>query len=41
MYILDQILSIKGYEYIIAVGSLFVFIIFYRFLITDRTDGDE
>jgi hypothetical protein len=41
MYILDQILSVKGYEYIIAVGSLFIFILFYRFLIRDRIDGDN
>jgi len=41
MYILDQIFSAKGYEYMIAVGFLFVFILFYKFLSTDRIDEDE
>ena len=41
MYILEQILSAKGYEYMIAVLFIFVFIIFYKFLSTDRIDGDE
>jgi len=41
MYILDQIFSAKGYEYIIAVGFIFVFILFYKFLSTDRIDEDE
>lgn len=36
MYIFEQILSAKGYEYMIAVGFLFVFIVFYRFLSTER-----
>ncbi len=36
MYIIDQILSVKGYEYMIAVGFIFVFIVFYRFLNTSR-----
>lgn len=40
MYIFEQLLSAKGYEYVIAVGSLFIFIIFYRFLITDRIDDE-
>lgn len=41
MYILDQIFSAKGYEYMIAVGFIFVFVIFYKFLSTDRIDEDE
>jgi hypothetical protein len=41
MYIFDQIFSAKGYEYMIAVLFLFIFIIFYKFLSTDRIDGDE
>jgi len=41
MYIFDQLLSAKGYEYIIAVAFLFIFIIFYKFLSTDRIDGEE
>jgi len=41
MYILDQIFSAKGYEYMIAVGFIFVFILFYKFLSTDRIDEDE
>lgn len=41
MYILDQIFSGKGYEYAIAVGFLFVFIVFYRFLCTDRTEEED
>ena len=41
MYIVDQIMSVKGYEYIIAGLFLFVFILFYKFLDTDRIDEDE
>jgi hypothetical protein len=41
MYILDQIISVKGFEYIIAVVFIFVFILFYKFLTTDRTDEIE
>jgi len=41
MYILDQIMSIKGHEYIIAVVFIFVFIVFYKFLNTDKTDEIE
>lgn len=41
MYIIDQIFSAKGYEYMIAVGFIFVFILFYKFLSTDRIDEDE
>jgi hypothetical protein len=41
MYILDQIVSLKGFEYIIAVVFIFVFILFYKFLTTDRTDEIE
>ena len=41
MYILDQIFSATGYEYMIAVGFIFVFILFYKFLSTDRIDEDE
>jgi|WetSurSiteA1Bulk_404760.scaffolds.fasta_scaffold159424_1 hypothetical protein len=41
MYIFDQLLSAKGYEYAIAVVFLFLFIVFYKFLSTDRIDGDE
>jgi hypothetical protein len=36
MYIIDQILTAKGYEYMIAVGFIFLFIIFYRFLSRSR-----
>jgi hypothetical protein len=38
MYIFEQIFSAKGYEYMIAVGFIFVFIVFYKFLSTDRID---
>jgi len=38
MYIFEQIFSAKGYEYMIAVGFIFVFIVFYRFLNTDRVE---
>lgn len=41
MYILDQIISEKGFEYMIAVVFIFVFILFYKFLTTDRTDEIE
>lgn len=41
MYIVEQIMSVKGYEYIIAGLFLFVFIVFYKFLNTDRIDEDE
>jgi hypothetical protein len=41
MYILDQIISVKGFEYMIAVVFIFVFILFYKFLTTDRTDEIE
>jgi len=41
MYIFEQIFSAKGYEYMIAVGFIFVFIVFYKFLSTDRIDEDE
>ena len=41
MYILDQIISVKGFEYTIAVVFIFVFILFYKFLTTDRTDEIE
>lgn len=41
MYILDQIISVKGIEYMIAVVFIFVFILFYKFLATDRTDEIE
>ena len=36
MYIIDQIFTAKGYEYMIAVGFIFVFIVFYKFLSTSR-----
>jgi len=36
MRILDQILTGKGYEYMIAVGFVFIFIVFYQFLNTKR-----
>jgi len=36
MYIFEQILTGKGYEYMIAVGFIFIFIVFYRFLGTKR-----
>jgi hypothetical protein len=41
MYIFEQIFSLKGFEYLIAVGFIFVFILFYKFLNTDRIDDDE
>jgi len=41
MYILDQLISIKGYEYILAAGFIFIFILFYKFLSTDRIDEEE
>ncbi len=41
MYIFEQIFSAKGYEYMIAVGFIFVFIVFYKFLSTDRIDDDQ
>jgi hypothetical protein len=41
MYIIEQLMSAKGYEYMVAVLSIFVFILFYKFLSTDRTDEDE
>jgi hypothetical protein len=41
MYIFEQIFSAKGYEYMIAVGFIFVFIAFYKFLSTDRIDEDK
>jgi hypothetical protein len=41
MYIFEQIFSAKGYEYMIAVGFIFVFIVFYKFLSTDRVDEDK
>lgn len=40
MYIIEQILNVKGLEYLIAVGFIFVFILFYKFLNTDRIDDD-
>jgi hypothetical protein len=36
MYIFEQILTGKGHEYMIAVGFVFVFIVFYRFLNSKR-----
>ena len=36
MYIFEQIFTGKGYEYLIAVGFIFIFIAFYRFLNTKR-----
>jgi hypothetical protein len=41
MYILEQLFTAKGYEYIIAVLAIFVFIAFYKFLNWDKTDIDE
>jgi|GEM_PF-550353 len=42
MYIFEQIFhTVKGYEYLIAVGFLFLFIFFYKFLSTDKTDEEE
>lgn len=40
MYIIEQLFTAKGYEYIIAVLAIFVFILFYKFLITDKSDED-
>ena len=36
MYIIDQIFSVKGYEYMIAIVFIFIFIVFYRFLNNER-----
>lgn len=36
MYLFEQILTGKGCEYFIAVGFIFIFIVFYRFLSTQR-----
>jgi hypothetical protein len=36
MYLFEQILTGKGCEYFIAVGFIFVFIVFYRFLNSQR-----
>jgi hypothetical protein len=41
MYIFEQLLTVKGYEYIVAVLAVFVFIAFYKFLNRDKTDEDE
>jgi hypothetical protein len=41
MDIIEQLMSSKGYEYIVAVLAIFVFILFYKFLSTDRSDEDE
>jgi hypothetical protein len=41
MYIIDQLMSLKGFEYMIAGLFLFIFILFYKFLSTDRIDEDE
>lgn len=39
VYILEQLFTAKGYEYIVAVLAIFVFIAFYKFL--NRGDADE
>ena len=36
MYILKQLLTPIGYEYLIAILTLFVFIVFYYFVSTPR-----
>jgi hypothetical protein len=36
MYILEQLFTAKGYEYMIAALAIFIFILFYKFLIEDR-----
>lgn len=36
MYIFEQLLTPKGYEYTIAVLAMFVFILFYFILSTKR-----
>jgi hypothetical protein len=41
VYIFEQLLTAKGYEYIVAVVAMFVFIAFYKFLKRDKTDEDE
>jgi hypothetical protein len=41
MHIFEQLLTAKGYEYIIAVLAVFVFIAFYKFLNRDKTGEDE
>ncbi len=39
MYIIEQLLTAKGYEYIVAVIAMFIFIAFYTFL--NRENMDE
>ena len=36
MYIFEQLFSHHGYEYMVAVLAMFVFIIFYAILISER-----
>jgi len=37
MYIFEQIFTtVKGYEYLIAAAFLFIFIVFYKFLSTEK-----
>ena len=38
MYIIEQLLTAKGYEYFIAVIAIFVFIAFYKFLNRENPD---
>jgi len=40
MYIFEQLLTVKGYEYIVAVLAVFVFIAFYKFLNRDKDEQD-
>jgi hypothetical protein len=41
MYILEQLLTAKGYEYMIAVLAIFIFIAFYKFITRDHTDEED
>ena len=36
MYIFEQLFSHHGYEYMVAVLAMFIFIIFYTILISER-----
>ena len=38
MYIIEQLLSAKGYEYVVAVIAIFIFIAFYKFLHAEDQD---
>jgi TRAP-type uncharacterized transport system fused permease subunit len=40
MNILEQLITAKGYEYMIAVGFIFLFILFYSFLMKDKIEDE-